>query len=127
MATVGKSIRVKGEVISGEDLTIDGHVDGPVICDGCAITIGATATVKGDVIARDITVFGRTSGQLVASEVIDIRLEATVTGRLVSKRLILNEGASVNGRAEPQHLEAALRVARFNQQKGTAPSGENRD
>jgi hypothetical protein len=56
----------------------------------------------------------------VASDVIDIRTEAAVSGRLIADRLILNDGATFNGLVEPQHLEAALRVARYNRQKAEA-------
>jgi cytoskeletal protein CcmA (bactofilin family) len=84
-----------------------------VWCENRAVTIASSAHVVGDVIARDITVFGRIAGQLLATDVVDVRAEATVTGRVVSKRFILNDGASFNGRAEPQHVDTAFRVARY--------------
>jgi cytoskeletal protein CcmA (bactofilin family) len=120
MGTLGKTIVVKGELIALEDLTVEGRIEGPIVCEGCAVTIAESADIAGDVLARDITVFGRFAGQLVATEVVDVRAEAIVTGRVVTPRFILNEGARFNGRAEPQHLEAALRVARYNQKKEAA-------
>ena len=120
MDTLAKTLSVKGELRAFEDLTVEGRVEGPVLCDGCAVTIAPSAHVVGDVLARDITVFGRCAGQLVATDVVDLRAEATVTGRIVTRRFILTDGASFNGRAEPQHLEAALRVARFKEQKKDA-------
>jgi cytoskeletal protein CcmA (bactofilin family) len=120
MGTLGKTISVNAELRAEEDLTVEGRVEGPVLCDGCAVTIAPSADIVGDVLARDITVFGRCAGQLVATDVVDVRADATVTGRVVSKRFILTDGARFNGRAEPQHLEAALRVARYNQQKKDA-------
>jgi cytoskeletal protein CcmA (bactofilin family) len=117
MSILGNSILVKGDVWASTDLAIEGRVEGAVTCDGFAVTLAPTAHVVGDVLARDITVAGHVEGQLVASDVIDIRAEATVNGRLITGRLILNDGATFNGHVEPQHLEAALRVARFNRQK----------
>jgi cytoskeletal protein CcmA (bactofilin family) len=108
---------VKGELRSTEDIVVDGRIDGPVICEGGTLTINATADLLGDLIARDITIFGRASGQIVATEVVDIRPDAIVSGRIVSKKLILNAGGFFTGRVEPQHLEAALRVARYNRHK----------
>ena len=113
MTTLGKTISVKGELRVLEDLTVEGRIEGPVWCEDRAVTIASSAHVVGDVIARDITVFGRIAGQLLASDVVDVRAEATVTGRVVSKRFILNDGANFNGRAEPQHIETAFRVARY--------------
>ena len=117
MTSIGPTIVVKGDVRTDEDLTIEGRIEGSVIGEAHAITIAASAEIDGDVLARDITVFGRSQGQLVASDVIDVRAEARVTGQIITKRFILADGAQCNGRVEPQHLEAALRVARFNQKK----------
>jgi cytoskeletal protein CcmA (bactofilin family) len=116
MTLVGPHVFIRGEVVAAGDLTIEGHVDGPVWCDGGAVTVASTATLTGEIVARDITVFGRVDGTLVASEVVDIRPDAFVTGRVVAARFILTEGGSFNGSAEPQHLEAALRVARHRHQ-----------
>ena len=123
MTTLSKTILIKGELHVREDLTVEGRIEGPVWCEDRAVTIASTAQVIGDVMARDITVFGRIAGQLLATDVVDVRAEASVTGRIVSKRFILNEGASFNGRAEPQHVDTAFRVARFQQQKGHADTG----
>jgi cytoskeletal protein CcmA (bactofilin family) len=120
VTVVGKSIVVKGEFRSSEDVTVDGRIDGPVHCGDFALVIGASGHVIGDIVARDITVFGHASGQLVATEVVDIRAEATVMGHVVSERFILDEAARFQGRVEPQHLEAALRVARFQQRQRDA-------
>ncbi len=113
MSTIAKSVVIKGEVRAHEDLTIEGRIDGPLICEGYAVVLAPTSDVTGDIIARDITVLGRVAGQLVATEVVDIRADARVTGSVIATRLILNEGAQFHGRSEPQHLEAAIRVARW--------------
>ena len=120
VSILGRSIVVRGEVQAASDLAIEGRIEGTVACDGFALTIAPTAHVVGDLLARDITVSGRSDGQLIASDVIDLRAGAVVSGRLISARLILNDGATFNGHVEPQHLEAALRVARFNRQKDQA-------
>jgi cytoskeletal protein CcmA (bactofilin family) len=117
---LGKTVRVKGEVRADEDLTIEGRVEGPIWCRDGAVTVAPSAEITGDVVARDITVFGRVNGQLVATEVVDVRVDASVTGRVVSARFILNDGARFNGRAAPQDLEVALSAARFKQRDAGA-------
>ena len=81
------------------------------------MVVAASAHVTGDIIARDITVFGRTTGQLVATEVVDVRADAQVRGTIVAGRFILHPDARFDGRVEPQHLEAAVRVAKYGQRK----------
>jgi len=115
----GKTLLLKGDFQASEDITIDGRIDGSVICDGCAVVLAPTAQVTGDVLARDITVFGRAEGQFTATEVVDVRAGANVTGRIVSRQFILDIDATFNGHVEPQHLEAALRVAEFQRKKKT--------
>ena len=117
MSRLGKTIHVKGELRAAEDLTLEGRIEGHVLCEEFAVVLAESANVTGNIVARDITVFGRIEGQLVATDCVDVRAAATVTGQIISDRFILNEGGRVQGRVEPQHLEAALRVQRFNLKK----------
>ena len=117
MSTIGATVWIRGEVRSSTDLEISGHVEGPITCEGAAVTIAAPADIRGDVIARDITVFGRMSGRLIATDVVDVRPTATLTGQVIARRFILHDGASFQGRVEPQHLETAVRLAKYQQRK----------
>jgi cytoskeletal protein CcmA (bactofilin family) len=123
MSIVGTSIVIVGEVRSTTDLSVDGCIDGPVSCEGGLVTIPESATVTGPVIARDITVFGRADGQLIATEVVDLRPGSVVTGAIIAPSLILHDGATFSGRVEPNRLDAALSVARFQQKQRDAQTG----
>lgn len=117
MSTFGRSLTITGAVQALEDLSVEGRVEGAITSEESAVVVGAAATVIGDIIARDVTVLGTVEGQIIATDVVDIRSGARVVGQIMSKRFIMNDGADVTGRVEPQHLEAALRVARFQQKK----------
>ena len=117
MGVFGRNVTVKGEVRSTEDLTVEGRIEGPLTCEDCAVIVAPGASIMGDVIARDLTILGRLEGQMIATDVVDVRAGAVVTGQVMSKSFILNDGADFAGRVEPQHLEAALRVAKFHQRK----------
>jgi cytoskeletal protein CcmA (bactofilin family) len=112
VALGGRSIVVRGEVHSSTDLVIEGRVDGPVWSDGQLVTVAESATVTGDILARDIIVQGRVVGTMVASGLVDIRPTASASGRVLSHAFVLSEGATFNGSVQPQHLDAALSVAR---------------
>jgi len=112
MALRGRTIRIEGNVECVEDVLIEGFVKGHVWNDEHVVTVAADAVVTGDIVARVITVRGAVEGTLVATGRIDIHAEARVTGRVVAPRLMLAEGAAFNGRVEPQHVDAALKVAR---------------
>ena len=120
VTTLGRTILVKGELRAAEDVRVAGRIDGPVYCETGSVILEATCDVRGDIVANDITVFGRMTGKLVASDFVDLRSASAVSGQILSKRLIVDDGAQFQGRVEPQHLEAALRVARFQQKKAGA-------
>ncbi len=123
MSILGRSLVIAGEVRSSTDVTIDCRVDGPMLCEGTAVTIAQSAIVVGDIVARDITVFGQASGQLIATEVVDLRPGSIVTGAVIAPSLILHDGARFSGRVDPNRLDAALSVAKFQQKQRDAQAG----
>ena len=119
------TVTIRGDVTASADLTIEGRIVGPVSCAGHAVVIATTADVTGDIFARRITVLGRAAGQLVATEYVDLGPGAIVSGCIVARQFTLDLAASFTGRVEPQHLEAAVRVAQFRgRQRAGLPSGE---
>jgi cytoskeletal protein CcmA (bactofilin family) len=112
MSLSGRTIRIDGNVECVEDVLIEGRIKGHVWNNEHVVTVAPDAVVTGDIVARVITVRGAVDGTMVATGRIDIHAEARVTGRVVSPRFMLAEGAAFNGRVEPQHLDAALSVAR---------------
>ncbi len=96
-ATIGRSIRIRGEVSGDEDLLIQGHVDGTVNLKQHALTVGSEGEVKADVTARLITVEGRVEGDLTAEEQLILRGSAEVDGDLTAPRVVLEDGARFRG------------------------------
>jgi cytoskeletal protein CcmA (bactofilin family) len=112
MSLQGRTIAIRGTIDSVEDLLIEGRIEGDIWNENHVVTIGADAAVSGDIVARQITVRGVVEGTLLATGRVDIMDEGRVTGRVLSQKLTLAEGGLLQGKAEPQHLEAALKVAR---------------
>jgi len=112
MSLQGRTIEIRGNIDSVEDLVIEGRIDGHIWNENHVVTIGADATVTGDIVARQITVRGAVQGTLLATGRVEIMDEGRVVVRVVSQRLKLAEGGLLQGSAEPQHLDAALKVAR---------------
>ena len=112
MGLHGRTIAIRGNVDCVEDVLIEGRIDGNIWNEHHAVTVGADAVVKGDIVARTITIRGTVDGTMMATGRVDVMDEARVTGRVLAPRFMLAEGASFNGKVEPQHLETAMRVAR---------------
>lgn len=99
-ATIGRSIRIKGEVTGDEDLVIQGHVDGTVELDQHAVTVGPDGEVKAAITGRVITVEGHVEGDLSAEEKIVLRSSASVEGDINAPRVMLEDGARFRGGVE---------------------------
>jgi len=97
-----------------------GRVEGPLTCEDGVVVVAHEGTVAGDIIAHDITVHGESDGQLVATDIVDVRHDGVASGTVIARRFFLEDGGVFQGRVEPQMLEAALRVARFNRQRRDA-------
>jgi cytoskeletal protein CcmA (bactofilin family) len=112
MALNGRTIAIRGNVECVEDVLIEGRIDGHIWNENHVVTVGADAIVKGDIVARVITVRGEVEGTMMATGRVDIMNEARVTGRVVTQRFMLAEGGTFSGKVEPQHLDTAMKVAR---------------
>lgn len=112
MGLHGRTIAIRGNVDCVEDVLIEGRIEGHVWNENHVVTVGADAIVKGDIVARIITVRGEVEGTMMATGRVDIMNEARVTGRVVTQKFMLADGGTFSGKVEPQHLDTAMTVAR---------------
>ena len=73
VAHIGPSVVIKGEVHGGEDLTIDGVVEGQIELREHVLTIGPHGRIKAQVVVKSVVVLGEVTGDVTASERVDIR------------------------------------------------------
>jgi cytoskeletal protein CcmA (bactofilin family) len=99
-ARLGSSLHVKGEITGSEDLTIDGSVEGLIQLDERKLTVGATAKVTADIIAREVVVYGSVKGNLRAKDRIEIKKDGSVNGDLTTSRIMIEDGAYFKGSIE---------------------------
>jgi cytoskeletal protein CcmA (bactofilin family) len=99
-AWVGKALLIQGKVISSENLTIHGRVEGTIELGDHSLTIGPGASVQADLVARTIVVSGDVAGNLQASVKVDLQATATVKGDIVAPVVVMAEGAVITGRVD---------------------------
>jgi cytoskeletal protein CcmA (bactofilin family) len=99
-ARLGSSLHVKGEISGSEDLLIDGSVEGLIQLDERKLTVGATAKLTADIIAREVVVFGSVKGNLRAKDKIEIKKDGSVIGDLTTSRISIEDGAYFKGSIE---------------------------
>lgn len=96
-ALIGPSIEIKGTLIGGEDLLVEGRVEGKIQLDKHSVTVGKSGRIKADVHGRTIIVMGEIEGDLYGEEQISLRQASTVRGNLIAPRVVLEDGCNFKG------------------------------
>src|SRR5574337_1093450 len=99
-ARLGASLHVKGEISGNEDLHIDGTVEGLVSLEDRKLTVGPSAKLTADVVAREVVVYGSVKGNLRARDRIEIKKDGSVVGDLTTARIMIEDGAYFKGSIE---------------------------
>jgi cytoskeletal protein CcmA (bactofilin family) len=107
IVNIGKSVVIKGELNGSEDLTIEGHVEGTIQLRDHVLTIGPNGKIKAQVFAKAVIVLGEVTGNVTASEKVDIRDNGSVDGDIVSPRVAIAEGAHFRGSVDMQRKAGA--------------------
>ena len=106
VVNIGKSVVIKGELNGSEDLTIEGHVEGKIELKDHVLTIGPNGKIKAAVFAKSVIVLGEVTGNVTASDKVDIRDGGSVDGDIVSPRVAIAEGAHFRGTVDMQRKGA---------------------
>jgi len=96
-ATVGKAVKIVGQIYSKEDLFVDGEIEGTVEALEHKLTIGPHGTVHAGIKARDVVALGSITGNVEASDKIEIHKEAKLVGDIRTSRIIIEDGAYFKG------------------------------
>ncbi len=97
VATIGKAVKVVGQIFSKEDLYVDGDLEGSVEALEHKLTIGPNGTVHAGIKAREVYALGTIHGNVEATEKIEIKKDAKLVGDIRTARIIIEDGAYFKG------------------------------
>ena len=106
-AWIGTALIVQGKVISAQDLTIDGKVEGTIELGDHGLTIGQGAEIKADLVAKTISISGAVTGNVTATDRVDLRATGSVDGNIVAPRFAMAEGAVIKGKVDANRKSTA--------------------
>jgi cytoskeletal protein CcmA (bactofilin family) len=107
-AWVGTALRIEGRIISEDiNLTIDGQVEGTIQVGDHNLNIGPGAAVKADLIAKTVTISGAVTGNVTASEKVNLQPTGSVDGDITTPRLVMADGEVIKGRVEARGARTA--------------------
>ena len=115
-ATIGKAVKIAGQIYSREDLYVDGDVEGTIELMDHKLTIGPNGKVHAGVKAREVVALGVIQGNVEASDRIEIRKDAKLVGDIKTARIIIEDGAYFKGsidivKSEPKAAPPARNAA----------------
>ena len=97
MATIGKSITIKGDLTGDEDLLVEGNVEGKIDLPNNELTIGPNGKVRADVHGKSVIVVGHVAGNVSGTERVEIQASGVIDGDVRAPKLLIQEGAVLNG------------------------------
>ncbi|HWD99380.1 MAG TPA: polymer-forming cytoskeletal protein [Bryobacteraceae bacterium] len=110
-ATIGKAVKINGQIFTKEDLYVDGDVEGTIESHDNKVTIGPNGRVQAGIRAREVVILGQVQGNVDASDKVDIRKDAKLVGDITTSRISIEDGALFKGsidikKAEPKSATA---------------------
>jgi cytoskeletal protein CcmA (bactofilin family) len=124
-ASIGKAVKVVGQIFSKEDLYVDGDLEGTLEALEHKVTVGPHGTVHAGVKARDIVVLGLIQGNVEATEKIDIRKDAKLIGDIKTARIVIEDGAFFKGSIDIVKPDPARVAAKSPQHAAPAGVSQN--
>lgn len=113
-AHIGSSVLIKGELSGREDLYLDGEVEGTIELRECNFTVGPNGRVRGNVNVKSVIVQGKIQGNISASQRVELRNSAVVTGDIATDRILMEEGAVFKGKLETGEKAKTEKVSSSN-------------
>lgn len=114
---IGKNITITGDISATEDLVIEGRITGKIQLNESRLTVGEEGYAHSQITAREVVICGRVDGQIHASERVELRHTAQVTGDIVAPRLVIHQDAIVKGSVD---LSPAIAIKQQKQAKKEA-------
>ena len=111
MANIGKSITIKGDLTGDEDIQVEGTVEGRVDLPNNQFTVGPEGRVRAEIHAKLVVVIGQVTGNIIAADRLEVQATGTIHGDVKAPRLIVHEGAVINGSIEMSKAPAPAKVA----------------
>lgn len=95
---ISEGVKLDGKLISQGNVRIDGNINGDIQAAG-NITVGEHGEVTGEIKAQVIIIGGKIAGTVVANEKIVLESSSNLKGDLITKILVVEEGAIFDGKS----------------------------
>jgi cytoskeletal protein CcmA (bactofilin family) len=91
-----QGIEINGSIRFTNDMIIDGKIEGEITSEKGKVTIAENATIKGDVKAGEVKLYGKVEGT-IKSDRCELKGKSHLKGDITTKTLSMEEGATLAG------------------------------
>lgn len=96
---IGKSIVVDGEISGEEELIVEGTVKGKILLKE-SLTVESSAVVEADIESSSVTISGQVTGNITATERVELQAEGRMIGDIKAPRILIADGATFKGNVD---------------------------
>ena len=107
---IGKDSLFTGTLEVKGALRVDGKFKGKIISDE-TVTIGTTGIVEADIQAKIVEVAGTVKGNVDTSEKLELQTKGKLIGDLLTKNIIIEQGAVFHGSCKMKGLNEEVKPA----------------
>ena len=97
VVSIDRSLVIRGEVTGSHDLFVEGQVDGKIDLPDHDLTTGPESRVHASISAKAVFVQGEISGDIAATEKVELTESSRVTGDIIAPLLDIADGACLKG------------------------------
>src|SRR5438270_9326284 len=96
---IGSSIVIDGEISGDEDLVIQGTVKGKIALKE-SLFVESSGVIEADIETANVEVSGQVTGNIQASDKVELKNECKVVGDIRAPRILIADGASFKGNVD---------------------------
>ena len=111
VTTIGRAERLTGDLRFTAPLHIKGRVEGRLLVMEHGVVVARHAVVQADILAEVVTVRGEVTGNVTAVRRIRIAYTGSVEGDVAAPEVVIEDGACLTGRVDPQRAATTIALA----------------
>lgn len=104
---IARETFIKGDITTSGNIRIEGKVEGTLSSQN-KIVIGDSASLEGNIEAREAEIAGNIKGVVRCSEILYLKESAVIDGDIYTKKLVIENGAVLNGLCKMSQTEDSI-------------------
>ena len=119
-----KGCSFEGKISFDGTVQINGDFSGEIVSEG-TLVVGQDANIQGNVFVNTLVCYGTVRGKVEAKNRIEIHLPSVVTANIITKTLLIEEGAVFQGQCHMNHESAEKNISSEKTTNGSVASSHS--